>query len=92
MKGAFVALTAAALLVSGGAATRAQSATDDMMGRHSMQGEVTKVDAKDGWVHVKTSEGTMIVHYPASELQSLKKGDMVKIELALKDNGPAPKK
>jgi hypothetical protein len=91
MKSTLVALTAAALFCAGGTGL-AQAASDDMMGRHTMQGEVTRVDTKDGWVHVKTSEGTLIVHYPPSEVQNLKKGDMVKLELALKDNGPAPKK
>jgi hypothetical protein len=57
-----------------------------------MAGEVTKVDAKKGWVHVKTSEGTMIVHFPPADLQDLRKEDTVMVRLALKDNGPAPKK
>ena len=53
---------------------------DKMVGRHSVEGEVTRVDAKKGWVHVKTSDGTMIVHFPPSDLQTLKKGDLITVE------------
>lgn len=67
------------------------SAAADMAGKHSMDGEVTRVDAKKGWVHVKTSEGTMIMHFPPADLASVKKGDKINVSLALKDNGPAPK-
>ena len=59
---------------------------------HSMPGEITRVDQKDGWVHVKTSEGTLIVHFPPTELQSVKKGDKITLHLALKDLGPAADK
>ena len=52
---------------------------------------MTRVDAKKGWVHVKTSDGTMIMHFPPTDLQTLKKGDRITVSLALKDNGPAPK-
>ena len=62
-----------------------------MTGRHSMEGTVTSLDAKKGWVHVKTGEGTMIVHVPPSSLAGLKKGDTVTVDLAIKDNGPRPK-
>jgi hypothetical protein len=67
-------------------------AGDKAAGKHSVRGEVTRVDAKDGWVHVKTSEGTMIVHVPPADLQSVKKGDMVALDLSITGNGPAPKK
>jgi hypothetical protein len=40
---------------------------------------------------VKTPEGRMLLHFPTSALPNVKKGDSVTIELALKDNGPAPK-
>ena len=64
------------------------TAAGDMVGRHSMQGEVTSVDANKGWIHLKTEEGTMIVHLPPSALQDVKKGDTITLNLALKDNGP----
>ena len=36
-------------------------------------------------------EGRMLLHFPPTALQDVKKGDSVTIELALKDNGPALK-
>jgi len=32
----------------------------------------------------------MLLHVPTTALQNVKKGDNVTVELALKDNGPAP--
>ena len=52
-----------------------------LMGRHTMTGEVTSV-APD--------KGRMLLHFPTTALQNVKKGDSVTVELALKDNGPAP--
>jgi hypothetical protein len=91
MKGLLAAAITAALLVSGSGLASAQTSADQMMGRHSVEGRVTRVDAKKGWVHVKTSDGTMIVHFPPADLQTMKKGDRITVSLALKDNGPAPK-
>lgn len=67
------------------------SATADMAAKHSMTGEITRVDSKKGWIHLKTSEGTMIMHFPPADLATVKKGDKITVSLALKDNGPAPK-
>ena len=91
MKGLLAAAVTAALLASGSGFASAQTPADQMMGRHSVEGEVTKVDSKKGWVHVKTSDGTMIMHFPPADLQTMKKGDRITVSLALKDNGPAPK-
>jgi hypothetical protein len=85
-----VAITAIVLASTGSAAAQTGGA-GDMMGRHSMEGQVTSVDAKKGWVHLKTSEGTMIVHFPPSALEQVKKGDTMTVNLALKDNGPKEK-
>jgi hypothetical protein len=85
------ALTAALLASGSGGSASAQTPADQMTGRHSVEGQVTRVDAKKGWVHVKTSDGTMIVHFPPADLQTMKKGDRITVNLALKDNGPAPK-
>ena len=79
------------VLCTAGPGLAQSSGSDQMMGRHSMQGEVTSIDAKKGWIHLKTPEGTMIMHFPAESLQGVKKGDRVSVDLALKDNGPAPK-
>jgi hypothetical protein len=91
VKGLLAAAITAALLASGSGLASAQTAAGQMMGRHSVEGQVTRVDAKKGWVHVKTSDGTMIVHFPPADLQTMKKGDRITVSLALKDNGPAPK-
>jgi hypothetical protein len=86
---------AAALILSGALAVASAGAalaqSGDMMGRHSMDGTVTSVDAKKGWIHVKTEAGTVIVHVPAGSLATVKKGDTVTLDLAIKDNGPKPK-
>jgi len=67
------------------------AALDAAMDRHTMQGEVTSVNPEKGRLLVKTPEGRMMLHFPSSALQNVKKGDSVTLELALKDNGPAPK-
>jgi hypothetical protein len=81
---------AAALLVASVGVAAAQS--DQMTGQHPMEGTVTSVSAKTGWVHVKTSEGTMIVHFPPTALADVKKGDTISVDLSMKDNGPAKPK
>jgi hypothetical protein len=91
MTGFLAGAITAALLTSGSSVALAQTPADKMVGRHSVEGEVTRVDAKKGWVHVKTSDGTMIMHFPPADLQTMKKGDRITVSLALKDNGPAPK-
>ena len=86
-----VAMAAAILVASAGVAS-AQSAPDQMAGRHTMEGKVTSVSTKTGWVHVKTSEGTIIVHFPPAALEGVKKGDTIAVDLAMKDNGRAKPK
>ena len=54
-----------------------------------MDGEVTKVESKRGWIDVKTSEGSMKLHFPPDALADVKKGDRVTVELGIKDHGPA---
>lgn len=51
--------------------------------RHVVNGEVTKVDAKKGWIDVKTPQGRMKLHFPPSALQGVKVGDRVSVEVAL---------
>jgi hypothetical protein len=48
-----------------------------------VEGEVTKVDAKKGWIDVKTPDGRMKLHFPSSALQGVKVGDSVSIEVAM---------
>ena len=78
------------LLLGAAAVASAQAPAGDMAGRHSMDGQVTKVDAKKGWIDVKTPEGSMKLHFPPAALANVKKGDSVTVELGIKDNGPAP--
>ena len=86
-----LAITATALLfsVAGASAQTPTPAASTDMNRHTMDGTVTKVDAKKGWIDVKTPDGSMKLHYPPSALQNVKKGDAVTVELGIKDNGPA---
>lgn len=53
-------------------------------GQHTMDGEVTKVDTKKGWVDIKTPEGRMKVHFPSPALDNVKVGDSVTVELGMK--------
>lgn len=75
-----------------GPALGQSAGSDQMKGRHAMQGQITSVDEKKGWVHVKTDEGTMILRVPPESLRNVKKGNTVKVTLALKDTGPAKPK
>jgi hypothetical protein len=92
---AMLAGTTAGLLLAGFAVAQGPAtppATDAaLLGRHTMTGEVTSVTPDKGRILVKTPEGRMLLHFPSSALQNVKKGDSVTVELALKDNGPAPK-
>jgi len=100
---AMLAGTAAGVLLAGLAvaqgpatppppASASRSATDaTAIDRHTTTGEVTSVTPDKGRLIVKTPEGRMLLHFPSSALQNVKKGDSVTVELALKDNGPASK-
>ena len=87
-----IASVAAALLLSATVASAQSGTMSDAKGRHSMDGEVTKVNAKKGWIDVKTHEGSMKLHFPPEALAEVKKGDRVTVDLAFKDNGPAKPK
>ena len=91
-RGSAAAIAVVTFLATAGIVTAQSNSSDQMVGRHSMEGQVTSVDAKKGWVHVKTPEGTMIVHFPPTALQTVKKGDTITVDLALRDEGPAPSK
>jgi hypothetical protein len=56
----------------------------DFNGRHTMEGEVTRIDQTKGTLSLKTADGTMDLHFPPSALANIKKGDRVAVELALK--------
>ena len=72
-----------ALLLVSGLAAQTQSTTSNMTGHHTMDGEVTKVDAKKGWVDVKTADGSMKLHFPPPALDNVKTGDSVTVDIAM---------
>ena len=78
----FAAAIALAMVSAGEAQTPAA-------GTHTMDGKVTKVDAKKGWVDVKTPEGSMKLHFPPPALDSVKTGDSVTIELGMSASASA---
>jgi hypothetical protein len=65
------------------AKTAPAAKSDAVMGQHTMEGTVTKVNAKRGWVDVKTSEGSMKLYFPPSALENVKAGDSVTVELGM---------
>lgn len=79
-------------ILAGSALLVASHASAQTPVRNTIEGEVTKVDAKRGWVDVKTSEGSMKLHFPPSALEGVKKGDSMTVEMGLTSQGPAPRK
>ena len=81
---------AIALAAVGGAEAQTPASA---AGKHTMDGKVTKVDAKKGWVDVKTSEGSMKLHFPPPALDGVKAGDSVTVELGMSasTSGAMPK-
>jgi hypothetical protein len=73
----FAAAIALATVGAGEAQSPAAGST------HTMDGKVTKVDAKKGWVDVKTPEGSMKLHFPPPALDGVKAGDSVTVELGM---------
>ena len=65
------------------AKTAPTTKSDAVMGQHTMEGTVTKVDAKRGWIDVKTSEGSMKLKFPAATLENVKAGDSVTVDLGM---------
>jgi hypothetical protein len=100
MTRAFTALTGFLLLGASVASAQAPRSTAEArstgaaqvageMSRHTMDGQVTKVDAKRGWIDVKTSDGSMKLHFPPEALTNVKKGDAVSVDLGLKVISPS---
>jgi hypothetical protein len=60
-------------------------ASGDFVGRHTMSGQVTKLDKAKGTFSVKTADaGTLDLHAPPSALASVNRGDTVMVEIAIK--------
>lgn len=68
-------------------APKTTTAPTDSAARNLVEGQVTKVDAKRGWIDVKTTDGRMKLHFPPSALEGVKAGDAVSIEVALTPAG-----
>ena len=56
----------------------------DFAGRHTMTGQVTKIDNTKGTFSVKTAEaGTLDLHVPPPALAGIERGDTVAVEIAV---------
>ena len=51
------------------------------MGEHHMDGTVTKVNHRTGFITVKTDEGSMRLHYPPKSLKDVKDGNKIRLYL-----------
>ena len=60
------------------------SVSGDWVGRHTMTGEVTKVNPDKGTFSLKTGEGTLDLHAPPSALAGVKRGDQMSVEIAVR--------
>lgn len=56
----------------------------DWQGRHTMTGEVTRINQSKGTFSLKTAEGTLDLHAPPSVLAGVKKGDQMAVEIAIR--------
>jgi hypothetical protein len=59
----------------------ASPTTTGVMGRHSVIGDVTKIDHRTGMLTVRTGEGDLDLRFPPASVQSLKPGDRIRVEL-----------
>jgi hypothetical protein len=50
-----------------------------------MRGEVVSVDQQKGMVSVKSSDGTVDLHFPPSALKDIQKGDRVTVQMGLRE-------
>jgi hypothetical protein len=62
----------------------AASPATTFVGRHTMSGEVTDVDATHGRVTLRTAEGDLQLHFPPTTLQTIKRGDRLTVELGVR--------
>jgi len=56
----------------------------DWQGRHTMTGEVTKINQRKGTFSLKTADGTLDLHAPPEVLSGVKKGDQMAVEIAVR--------
>jgi hypothetical protein len=76
---------AAAPAVTAPAASPSAAVSGDFVGRHTMTGQVIKIDNSKGTFSMKTAEaGTLDLHAPPSALAGMKRGDTIAVEIAIK--------
>ena len=61
--------------------TMGQTTMASMSGMHEMPATVVSVDHKTGIVEVDSEKMKLKVHFPASTIADLKKGDKIKLQL-----------
>jgi len=54
------------------------------LGRHSMEGTIVSLDKHTGFMHVRTSMGTLIEHFPPRSESHLHVGQHIKLYLGFK--------
>ena len=55
------------------------------MGEHHMDGTVTKVNHRTGFITVKTDEGSMRLHYPPKSIKDVKDGNKIRLYLGFNE-------
>jgi len=60
-------------------------ASADFKGRHTMTGEVTRLDRDKGTVSLKTKEGELNLHFPPTALKDVKEGDSLTVQMAFRE-------
>jgi hypothetical protein len=51
------------------------------LGEHHMDGTVTKVNHRTGFITVKTEEGLLRLHYPPKSIKDIKDGNKIRLYL-----------
>jgi hypothetical protein len=64
--------------------TPSAAVAGDWQGRHTMTGEVTKINQRKGTFSLKTADGTLDLHAPPDVLANVKKGDQMAVEIAVR--------
>jgi len=65
---------------------------DGIPGPHTVDGTVTQVDPGKGEVRIKTTEGTIVLHFESPEIPDLRPRDTIRVRLTPKSNSPASDK
>jgi hyperosmotically inducible protein len=60
------------------------AASPGILGRHTVTGEVTDVDASRGRIELKTDQGDMELAFPPSAVRTMRRGDRVVVDLSIR--------